>query len=271
MQFSQFADYHTHTPLCRHAEGNPVDYAKRAIEIGLDEIGFSDHSPMNKDGFDEWRMLKSEFPIYLQSIQDAKKELPNIPIKLGLEVDYFEDGHEWIEELSQMADYDYLIGSVHYIAPGFDIDNPKWIGRWSGVAEIDDIWEAYWRIYTSCIKSGFFDILAHPDLPKKFGHRPSGSLKRFYSPAIEAAKEVDVCIEINTAGWRKDCNEQYPEKEFLEMMLEAEIPLSINSDAHSPIDVGMDFEKAAKLAYEIGYNKTVRFNKRQRTEIPFSI
>ena len=156
MQFSQFADYHTHTPLCRHAEGNPVDYAKRAIEIGLDEIGFSDHSPMNKDGFDEWRMLKSEFPIYLQSIQDAQKELPNIPIKLGLEVDYFEDGHEWIEELSQMADYDYLIGSVHYIAPGFDIDNPKWIGRWSGVAEIEDIWEAYWRIYTSCIKSGFF-------------------------------------------------------------------------------------------------------------------
>ena len=53
MQFSQFADYHTHTPLCRHAEGNPVDYAKRAIEIGLDEIGFSDHSPMNNDGFDE--------------------------------------------------------------------------------------------------------------------------------------------------------------------------------------------------------------------------
>ena len=38
------------------------------------------------------------------------------------------------------------------------------------------------------------------------------------------------------------------------MMLEAEIPISINSDAHSPIDVGMDFERAAKLAYEIGYN-----------------
>ena len=49
MQFSQFADYHIHTPLCRHAEGNPLDYAKRAIEVGLDEIGFSDHSPMNND------------------------------------------------------------------------------------------------------------------------------------------------------------------------------------------------------------------------------
>ena len=55
------------------------------------------------------------------------------------------------------------------------------------------------------------------------------------------------------------------------MMLEADIPLIISSDAHKPSEVGMNFEKAAKLAYEIGYNKTVRFNKRQRKEIPFSI
>ena len=26
-------DYHTHTPLCLHAEGNPVDYARHAREI----------------------------------------------------------------------------------------------------------------------------------------------------------------------------------------------------------------------------------------------
>ena len=39
-------DYHMHTPLCRHAVGEPVDYARRALEVGLTEIGFSDHSPM---------------------------------------------------------------------------------------------------------------------------------------------------------------------------------------------------------------------------------
>ena len=269
MQFSQLADYHTHTPLCRHAEGNPIDYAKKARELGLDEIGFSDHSPMDVDGFDDWRMLKSEFPAYLESIQEARENISNIPIKLGLEIDYFEDGHDWIERLSQMADYDYLIGSVHYIAPGFDIDNPKWIGRWSGIAEVEDIWEEYWKIYTKCVRSGFFDIMAHPDLPKKFGHKPSGSLKRFYEPVIEAAVEANVCIEINTAGWRKDCNEQYPDREFLEMMLEADIPLSINSDAHKPSEVGTNFEQAAKLAADIGFSKTVRFNKRKRTEVPF--
>ena len=44
-------DYHMHTPLCRHARGEPVDYARRALEVGLTEIGFSDHSPMPRDDF----------------------------------------------------------------------------------------------------------------------------------------------------------------------------------------------------------------------------
>ncbi len=45
------ADYHMHTPLCRHAAGEPAEYAKQAAAIGLTEIGFSDHSPMQRDRF----------------------------------------------------------------------------------------------------------------------------------------------------------------------------------------------------------------------------
>ena len=45
-------DYHLHTPLCKHASGEPPDYARRALALGLTEIGFSDHSPMRQDDFD---------------------------------------------------------------------------------------------------------------------------------------------------------------------------------------------------------------------------
>ncbi|MGI9240246.1 MAG: PHP domain-containing protein, partial [Verrucomicrobiales bacterium] len=127
-------DYHTHTPLCRHATGEPTEYAARAAEIGLAEIGFSDHSPMEDDGFDDWRMKLSEFPDYLAAVEQARRDYPNMSIKLGLEVDYLEGGERWIGELAGMADYDYLIGSVHYIAPGWDMDNPRWIGRWKDEA-----------------------------------------------------------------------------------------------------------------------------------------
>ena len=125
MDFSQFADYHLHTPLCRHANGEPIDYAKSALDTGLSEIGFSDHSPAKEDDFDDWRMLLSEFPEYLHSVQAAKNGTPEISVKLGLEIDYFENDHAWIEQLSSLADFDYLIGSVHYIAPGFALDHPK--------------------------------------------------------------------------------------------------------------------------------------------------
>jgi histidinol-phosphatase (PHP family) len=271
MDFSQFADYHMHTPLCRHANGEPIEYAKFAFETGLSEIGFSDHSPAKEDDFDDWRMLISEFPEYIKSVQTAKSGVPEISVKLGLEIDYFEKDHAWIEQLSSMADFDYLIGSVHYIAPGFAIDHPKWIGKWASVAEAEEIWTCYWQIYTSCARSGLFDLLAHPDLPKKFGYKPEGDLRRFYEPVIQAALETDTAIEINTAGWRKECAEQYPERDFLEMMHSAGLPISISSDAHAPEDVGMHFKEAASLISEIGFTHTVRFQNRIRTEMPFSI
>ena len=264
----KIADYHTHTPLCRHATGEPTELAAQAEKIGLLEIGFSDHSPMPDDGFDDWRMLLSEFPDYLAKVEQARTEHPNIPIKLGLEVDYFEDGDAWIRELAGMADYDYLIGSVHYIAPEFAIDDPQWIGRWKDKATVEQIWKDYWRIYTKCIASGHFDILAHPDLPKKFGFRPEGTLTQYYEPAIEAAVKADVCFEINTAGLRKEVAEMYPSREFLTLAQSAGIPLVISSDAHAPEEVGADFDQAIALARDVGYSELAVFEKRQRGSIP---
>lgn len=264
------ADYHTHTPLCQHATGEPHEYAARAIELGLREIGFSDHSPMPVDGFDDWRMRLDQFPLYLEKIREAQEKYPIISVKLGLEVDFIEGKESWCENLAGMADFDYLIGSVHYIAPGWDMDNPRWIGRWKDAASIEEIWSNYWRIYERCIASGFFDILAHPDLPKKFGFRPKGDLRKYYTPAIEAAAAANVCFEINTAGWRKEVAEAYPSLEFLKMANAADIPIVISSDAHAPEEVGHRFDDAVSLAKEAGYEKAALFSKRKRTlvELP---
>ena len=70
------ADYHMHTPLCRHAAGEPADYARRALEIGLTEIGFSDHSPMLRDDFDNWRMRFNQLDEYVEKVRKAQKDFP---------------------------------------------------------------------------------------------------------------------------------------------------------------------------------------------------
>jgi histidinol-phosphatase (PHP family) len=217
--------------------------------------------------FDDWRMEWEEFPRYLEMVAEAQAEYPNLPIRLGLEVDYLENGEKWIEELASKADFDYLIGSVHYIAPGWDVDNPKYISRFTE-GSVEDIWRIYWRLYEKAIRSRLFDFVGHPDLPKKFGHRPPGDLRHYYEPVIQALVDTGIAFEINTAGLRKDVKEMYPARPFLEMARAAGVPLLINSDAHAPGEVGADFDKATALARDVGYTETLRFEKRRPIRVP---
>ncbi len=262
---SRLADYHVHTPLCHHAAGWPVEYAARAVAMGLGELGFADHNPMPEQ-FDEWRMSRDDLPRYLDEVARARAEFPQLTIRLGLECDFLAGRESWIEELAAMAEWDFLIGSVHYIPEGWDIDNPKYIGRHAGHAE--EIWTSYWRTYERCIRSGLFDFVAHPDLPKKFGFRPAGDLRRFYEPAVRALAECGVAFEINTAGLRKECRELYPAPEFVALAREAQVPVLVNSDAHAVAELGAGFAEAVALAKAAGYLHTARFARRKLSLSP---
>ena len=259
------ADYHIHTPLCHHATGWPLEYAAHAVELGLGEIGFADHNPM-PEPFDDWRMSLADLPRYLDAVEQARAAFPQLTIRLGLECDFIVGREAWIEELAGMADWDFLIGSVHYLPEGWEVDHPKYIGRHAGHAE--EIWASYWRTYEQCIRSGLFDFVAHPDLPKKFGHRPSGDLRRFYEPSVRALAECGVAFEINTAGLRKDCRELYPAPGFVALACEAKVPLLINSDAHAVEELAAGFPEAVALAKAAGYTHTARFHRRQLSSVP---
>ena len=259
------ADYHTHTPLCKHAEGEPEKFIDAAIAAGLTEYGISDHAPHTPEPFDDWRMSEAELPAYYDWIERAKKHAAGrIPVRSGLECDWLPGDEKWIESLASRHDWDYLIGSIHYLGRDFDFDNPKWLGRWSEI-DVEEAWTAYWTEYANMAKSGLFDILGHPDLIKKFSFYPKGDLKRFYEPVIEAIATADVAIELNTAGWHKPCAEQYPAVPFLELAAQANIPIVISSDAHHPSEVARDFDKAIQLLKKCGFTHTCLFEKRTRT------
>jgi histidinol-phosphatase (PHP family) len=261
------ADYHLHTPLCNHATGTPLEYVAAARARGLDEIGFSDHSPMpGPEPFDDWRMARADLPRYLDMVAEAAQAAAPFPVRLGLECDFIAGQEAWIEELAARAPWDYLIGSVHYLAPGWDVDNPKWIGRFSASeTAVEEIWTLYWRAYERCVASGLFDFVAHPDLVKKFGHRPAGDLRRFYDPVIAAAAERGTAVEVSTAGLRKPVGELYPAADFLLRAQEAGLAIVINSDAHAPEEVGRDFDRAKEAVRAAGFSATARFRRRVRT------
>ncbi len=157
------------------------------------------------------------------------------------------------------------MGLPHWRRPlparGWEVDHPRHISRHAGDAEA--IWSSYWEAYEQCIRSGLFDFVAHPDLPKKFGYRPAGDLRRFYEPAVTALADRKIAFEINTAGLRKACHELYPAPEFLELAHAADVPLLINSDAHDPAELAAGFAEAAALARSAGYTQLARFESRR--------
>src|SRR6266849_2824575 len=131
------ADYHMHTPLCRHAQGEPSELAAQAVKMGLTEIGFSDHSPMERDDFDDWRMRASQLDEYVVAVDKARKDFPSLTIKLALEVDYLPGHEDWIRELAARHPWDYFIGSVHYVSETWAVDNPAKLSEWKH----RDAWE----------------------------------------------------------------------------------------------------------------------------------
>ncbi len=207
-------DYHTHTPLCKHASGEPIEYVKRAHEQGLKIIGFSDHCPAPA-GFDtECRMDLSRIEEYIGMIEKVKNNPYGIEVLCGMEIDYVPGRMEEVSSLIESRKFDYIIGSVHYV-DDCAFDNPEFIHKWNTPERIEYIWNKYGNLLKDMVASFKIDIIGHIDLPKKFGMFPMdmGFFFSELSEVIQLASKKEILIEVNTAGLRKPVKEIYPSLE----------------------------------------------------------
>ena len=256
-------DLHNHTTRCNHAEGTVDEYIQRAIALGIDIYGFSEHAPMD---FDEgYRLAFEEMSDYENDILTAKEKYKeDIDIRLGYEVDWL-PGH--MDERVINAKVDYLIGSVHFIDK-WSFDNPEFIGGWES-RDVDEIWEAYFEATEAMAKSGNFDIVGHFDLIKVFKFLPKQDVRLLAAKALKAIKESGMVMELNAAGLRKPIGEIYPSRVLLEEAYALGIPITFGSDAHAPDQVGYGYEEAVTLAQAVGYDTAVTFKGRDRKMVKF--
>ena len=257
------ADYHMHTPLCRHAAGEPVEYARQAVEIGLTEIGFSDHSPMLQDNFDNWRMFDGSWTNMSPKSGNAQKDFPQLTIRLALEVDYLPGHEDWIRELAARHPWDYFIGSVHYVSDYWDIDNPAKLSEWKN-RDAFEVWSAYFERLTMAAKSKLFEIIGHADLPKKFGNRPARDCTPLYEKFLAAAKNPAAPSSSTPPGCGRIAGKFIPAAKFCQLAFQNGVPITFGSDAHAPAEVGMNFAEAVQLARDVGYRECCQFANRKR-------
>ncbi len=256
-------DLHNHTTRCNHAKGSMKSYIERAIELGIDIYGFSEHAPMDFDK--QYRLRFDEMEDYENDVKYLQKEYQDkIKILLGYEVDYLKG---FIDQRVINAKVDYLIGSVHFLGT-WGFDNPEFNKEYEK-RNIDDVWQEYFCNIEAMAKTGYFDIVGHFDLIKVFNFLPKKDIRSIATPALKAIKKANMVLELNSAGLRKPCKEVYPSQLLLEVAYELNIPITFSSDAHAIGQVGFNYDKVIQLAKKIGYTKAVTFEQRQKKLVTF--
>jgi len=250
---------HTHTCLCKHAEGTAADYCAEAVKQGVSVLGFSDHSPLEDDSpISGSRMSVKQLPEYQKQIDDARAAFPQLKILAGFEIDfsrklgadYYRD-HFFHEFKS-----DYCIGGVHFVYLELGHPYVKWTGERLTMSEFRKAVED--SIYL--METGLITYLAHPDMCMVRTDRLTDEHKAILKPLFEASLQLDVPLEINAYGMRKPKitgsfgqRWQYPFSGFWEYAAECGITkAAAGSDAHTPGDVWGNIEDAFDFGAKFG-------------------
>ncbi|RUT31951.1 histidinol-phosphatase HisJ [Paenibacillus zeisoli] len=271
-------DYHTHHVRCGHAVGELEEYVQRGIEIGLSHIGLSDHMPLlhvnPAEYYPEMAMAMEELPRYVEECFLLKEKYRGqIEVRVGLEGDYIEGWETEIERIVRAYPWDYVIGSVHFLGE-WDISDFRQTHNWEG-KDILSVYRQYYDAVQKAARTGFYDIMGHLDVIKRFDYKPApelaGEVIQLENAALEAVRESGVAMELNASGLAKACAEMFPSRRMLQRAYELGIPLTVGSDAHDPKKLSENLDQARRTLYEVGFRELATFEGRRRTMIPLEL
>ncbi len=255
-------DTHMHTPLCKHAKGEPEEYADVALARGLSGIVMTCHNPLPDEIALSVRMREDQLDEYVALVQratDARKGV--VDVRLGLECDYWPGLEPYLEKQLQQARFHHVLGSVHpqikWYQANFPADSP--------VA----FFKQYFTHLAMAAESGLFDTLSHPDLVKNV-YPEAWKLEDVIDHiciCLDRIARTGVAMEFNVSGINKSIKEFNPNQAMLIEMARRNIPVVIGSDSHKPQSVARHFEQAIELIRQAGYEKISYFLDRQRVDV----
>lgn len=263
-----FIDYHTHHARCGHAVGSLEEYVLRGIEIGLDQLGLSDHMPLLHVNpatyYEGMAMPMDELPRYVEECLALKERYKGqIDIRVGLEGDYIEGYEREIERIVTAYPWDYVIGSVHFLGE-WDISDSRQLHHWE-TNDPSDVYRRYYDAVQKAARTGFYDYIGHIDVIKRFGFKPNHDMSALERETLDVVKAHDLAIELNASGLRHPVAEMFPSRRMLEYCRDIGIPLTLGSDAHQPQRLAQYLDQAQELLREIGFTQLATFQGRERT------
>lgn len=270
-------DYHMHLRAPREQGSEPLAhtidaverFVVRALERGVDEIGFTEHVYYFRQTRAVWQLpyhlerCSYDLEAYVGVLLDARAR--GLPVKLGLEIDHAPGRQDELAELLLPYPWDFLLGSVHEVLDVAVDQNP---GIWERLS-VEDVWRRYVRSVLELAGGGHVDVMSHPDLAKIYGRRPGQRvLEELYEELAHGLAQAGVAAEVSTAGLRKPVGEIYPSDGLLHRFARHGVPITTASDAHESHLVGEDFDRALQLVRSAGYDTISVFDQRERRQEP---
>lgn len=266
-------DYHTHHARCGHAVGELEDYVRRGIELGLEQLGLSDHMPLihidPATYYEGMAMPMEELPKYVEECLELKERYRGqIELRVGLEADYVEGYEEEIAKIVEGYPWDYVIGSVHFLGL-WDVTDYRQQHNWEG-KRVADVYAQYYDAVQKAAKTGMYDYIGHVDVIKRFGRKPEMDVWELERQTLDTIREQGLAIELNASGLRMPCAEMFPSRRMLEYCLTSGIPLTVGSDAHDPARLSQYLDEAYSLLKDVGFTRLATFDKRRRIMVPLA-
>jgi histidinol-phosphatase (PHP family) len=285
-------DYHLH--LWPHSESSVwfdldqiAAYCQEAAINGVSELALTEHSHRFRDVADVvgpfwlksgheptsasmaeyWDFhARNSLEAYVTLAQRAKDE--GLPVKIGLEVDYYKGQMDVVTELLAQYPFDVLIGSVHWLGTWQldDIDSEVNMAEWVR-RDVDDCWRDYATALDELCQTRAVDVLAHPDLIKVAGYVAHDPMP-YWDAMADSAAEADVSVEVSSAGWNKPIKEQYPAHGFLDRLVAKGVTFTTASDAHRLERVGQRADELATMLEERDVTELASYCARERHMIP---
>jgi len=255
-----FSDYHTHPQghrTQRYSQELLQPWIDSARKRGLRDIALTDHDRYHAGiDFDE--------------IDRLREKNGDLRIRAGIELDNdparSAAGRQWIEK--HWNKLDFVLGSVHFLERADQMFDsvPAGASQFAD-RDIDKLYADYFCRVRELAATGLVDCLAHLDLIKIHGHRPTGEITSLVDETLDLIRARNLAIELSTAGWRKPVNELYPSDRVIRLAIEKGIPFTTASDAHSFAQLGENFERLAEKMSILGIREVCVYEKHKRQSV----
>lgn len=242
-------DLHTHTT---YSDGSDMREMVAAAErVGHDGVGLADHCILWEDPFGRRARfdLLDTYEERREAIADLRSEV-DIAIYDAVEMTYAPDKEAAIDRFLDRANFDYTIGSVHFLE-SYDITKP---GPFVGLSpeEKRRVVDEYFDWQVALVESDLFDVVGHLDLPERVPALQDVATRDHYERVAAALTDSHTLPEIN-AGRSLRLDVFHPNPTFLDVFRDAGVPFVVGTDSHRPHEVGSRFAavRALRRQYDV--------------------